>query len=182
MKITPRDIEKLAGVLRTIGSSTSPFLVYFVAINGRHIEPVLKSLASSRGVVDGYPAYADEHRALCEAHAHKDENGLARSTQHKTDQGVQTAYSIKDPAEYGVAYAELQAKHADVLKAHEEHQAGRAEFETTEVELPLISIKMSQCGAGIITGDLAMFLMSRGLLEWDIEQLGGNRHLEAVKE
>ena len=182
MQITLRDTEKLAGVLKAIGSTTSPFLVYFVATNGQKIEPSLKALTVARRVVDGYPAYADAHRALCEEHAHKDVNGLAQSKQHKTDAGLHTAYSIKDHDEYGKAFEALNVKYADVLVAHMAHQVGLAELLTTVEEVPLLRIKMSQCGEDIITGDIAKFLMALDLLEWDIDKLSGSRHLEAVKE
>lgn len=171
MKIIYADVEMLSQILRELGEFTGPCLVNFVVRNSAAIGPVIKILVASRAPVRGNDEYTRAQQTLCFRFSKKDEQQRPICQRIETPQGPATNYEIEDEIAFQAAVRELDEQYADVRQRYMTQQEQLSALLREEIELPLVSIKMSQCPKEAITGNRAALLARLGLLIWDVEEL-----------
>lgn len=177
MKVKHTDIEFFAGILTELGDRTEPYLVYFVAGNTLAITPVLKAIGAVRVSLQGSEVYERAHLVLCMKNARKDEQGRPICQRAQSPQGMTTTYAIEDQAIFDIELQELNQKYVGLREQMMAREEQIHRLLREEVEIELVSIRMSEC-ADAITGNMASFLMRLGILEWDIERPGQVRKKE----
>ena len=167
MQIRHRDIESLIPVLDRLGQSTAPFLVYFVARNIQIMRPVSEAIRLARAPIPGVDVYMQEHKTLCLKHAERDAQARPISTHVKTMQGEEVTYAIADKGAFDEELNQLNAKHAEIRDKVMEQQTQLRRLLQEQVDVELVTMRMSDCPEGVIDGNTAGFLMALNLLKWD---------------
>jgi hypothetical protein len=174
MKVRNSQVDSLFQAIESLTPRTDTVLVYFVAMNLPVLRRNVEALRAVRKPSPDYLEYEQRRNRLCVEYADRDAQSRPISEQVALPGGgTVTVYSMDErKEEFDAACALLDTEFQDVCQQRMTQEVEVHALMQQEVDVDLVSIRMSECPAGVITGGMATVLMETGLLVWDVEKPG----------